>query len=98
MVDETQVLAMFDCLYDAAVRQDRPRVFELPKVARDLCGTQATCLQIRLHEFSVFKNKAWQWLLFARNLLRVFQGALQNEPGYRVDIYSGDVAAQTHCF
>src|SRR5581483_3868231 len=59
---------------------------------------EALRLQERLHELAVLEHEIGQRALLAGELLRIFERALEDEPGDRVDVDRGDFASQAHRF
>src|SRR5690606_35232209 len=57
---------------------------------------EALRLQEGLHEIAVMKREVRQRAGLAGELLRVFQRALQDEPGDRIDVDRRHLAAETH--
>ena len=55
-------------------------------------------LQERLHEITVLQGEGGQRTSLAGEPLGVLQGALEDEPGNRVDVHGRDLAAQSHGF
>jgi hypothetical protein len=64
----------------------------------DLGGLEALGLEVRPHELGVLQREVRQLPRLAGELLRVLQGALEDEPGHRVDIDRRHIAAQAHRF
>ncbi|MBT9143921.1 MAG: hypothetical protein DDT29_02335 [Dehalococcoidia bacterium] len=66
-------------------------------LAPRLCLCPLTsALEKPLHEFWRLHRKGRQGPGLPRKALRILQGALEDEPGHRVYVYSGNLAAQAH--
>ena len=55
-------------------------------------------LQEGFHELPVLQREPGQWPGLAGQPLRVFEGALEDEPGHRVDVHGRHLAPETHRF
>ena len=59
---------------------------------------EAPGLQEGFHELPVLHREPRQRPRLAGQLLRVFEGALEDEPGHRVDVHGRHLAAEAHRF
>ena len=59
---------------------------------------EALRLQEALHELPVLQREPRQRPGLTGELLRVFEGALEDEPGHRVDVHGHHLAPETHRF
>src|SRR5208337_2997906 len=61
-------------------------------------GEPPRTLEERLHELGRLNRELWHGSHLAGELLGVFQGAFEDEPGDRVDVNGGRLASQAHGF
>lgn len=67
------------------------------EVTLDLGRLHAFRLEISGHEICIPQHEVRQHALLPSQLLRVFEGAFQYEPGHGVDVHRRDFAAEPHC-
>ena len=61
-----------------------------------LLGQLARALKEALHKLWRFQRKLRQWPMLPCKLLRIFECAFEDEPGYWIDVDGSDLATQAH--